>query len=112
MVGFVKLSLSQVANLNIGTQVFVKMIGNGWQDYEKEAEGIYHIGAGQKLWSEDCDSFFFVYEMNTGNFEFEVYIPDIKYKISTIIKDIKDLINIYQLSLDEVLERIKKGCIC
>lgn len=110
MVGFVKLSFSQVANLNIGTQVFVKMVGNGWQDYEKEFEGLYHVGAGQKLWSEDCDNFFFIYEMNTCGFEFEVYMPDIKYKMNTIIKDVKDLMRIYQVSLDDIFDKIRKGC--
>ena len=107
MIGFDKLTESQVANLTIGTQVFVKLSGRGWDEIDREEEGFYHIGRGRKLWSSEGEKFFFVYEMNIHNYEFEVYIPSMRYKIMNIVQDIKTVMHIYNVSFEEVIEKIK-----
>ena len=107
MIGFDKLTESQVANLTIGTQVFVKLSGRGWDEIDREEEGFYHVGQGRKLWSSEGEKFFFVYEMSIHNYEFEVYIPSMRYKIMNIVQDIKTVMHIYNVSFEEVIEKIK-----
>ena len=109
MIGFTKLGISQVESLDIGTQVFVKMTGVGWSKEEKECDGLYYIGMGKKLWSEDCDHCHYICDMNQHCFEFEVYIPDIRYKINSIVKDINVLLSVYQVPLDDVIYKIRKA---
>ena len=109
MIGFVKLNEGQVAALDIGMQVFIKLTGDGWSEIDREDEGLYHVGMGHKLWSEDCNSFYFTYEMNQPAFEYEVYIPDMKYKLNNIIRDVKEVKNIYKIPVEDILDRIRKA---
>ena len=107
MIGFDRLTEQQVNSLTIGTQVFVKLTGKGWDDTDREEEGFYHIGQGRRLWNSEGERFFFVYEMGIRNYEFEVYIPAMRYKIMNITQDIKTVMRIYNVSLDEIINKIK-----
>lgn len=107
MVGFDKLTESQVNNLTIGCQVFVKFSGRGWDEIDKEDEGFYHVGQERRLWSSDGERFLFIYEMNIHNYEFEVYVPAIRFKILNIVQDIKTVMTIYNVSLEEIINKIK-----
>ena len=108
MVGFQELTEAQVSKLNIGMQVFIKLTGRGWDDIDKEEdEGLYHVGSDRKLWSEDSDGFFFIYEMNEPNYEYKVYIPSLKYKLNSIMNDVKVLMQVYSLDSEEVIEMIR-----
>jgi len=107
MIGFDKLTEAQLNSLSIGTQVFIKLTGRGWDEIDREEEGYYHVGQERKLWGADGITFFFFYEMNMCNYEFEVYIPSMKYKIMSIVQDIKTVMQIYNVSLDEVINKIK-----
>lgn len=107
MIGFDRLTEQQVNSLTIGTQVFVKLTGKGWDDTDREEEGFYYIGQGRRLWSSEGERFFFVYEMGIRNYEFEVYIPAMRYKIMNITQDIKTVMRIYNVSLDEIINKIK-----
>ena len=101
--------MGQVGSLAIGTQVFIKFTGRGWEDYEREYEGLYRVGRGQELWSDDCKNVYYIYEMNMGNYEFEVYVPDIRYKMNTVIKDIKEIMNLNDVTTDEIISKIRKA---
>lgn len=110
MRGFQELTETDVSRLDIGMQVFIKLTGKGWSEDDKEEEGLYHVGADRKLWSEDGSSFFFIYEMNQRSYEYKVYIPDIRYKLNSIANDIKTLMRVYHISINDVCEKIKEKC--
>ena len=107
MIGFDKLTELQVTNLTIGTQIFIKLTGKGWDDIDKEEEGFYYVGQGHRLWNSEGEKFFFIYEMGIHNYEFEVYIPSMRYKIMNIVQDIKIIMRIYNVSLEDIIEKIK-----
>ena len=107
MIGFDELNENQVSRLAIGTQVFVKLTGIGWTDEDREDEGFYHVGSDRKLWNSEGERFFFIYEMNIGGYEFQVYVPSIRYQISNIVQNIKTVMHMYNVSFDEVLNKIK-----
>ena len=107
MIGYDELAEWQVANLKKGTEVYLRLVGDGWLEEDYEYEGIYHVGDGRKLWNADSDRFYFIYEMNIRNYEFKVYLPARKYKIQHILKEIQEISNIYNMSFKEIINEIE-----
>lgn len=111
MIGFQKLDDKEVRKLNIGTQVFIKLTGDSWTETEiEENESLYHLGSEFKLWDDEGKNFFYLYENKDPGYEFDVYIPAMKYKMDSIIKDVKIVIDKYGVTVDDVCDKIRRAC--